>query len=521
MTSVSSHSAASTHPAQHRPPWGLLLLLIVAMTLWRLVVAGLLPVTRDEAYYFDWARSLAWGYFDHPPGVALLAIGGVLEPGSALMARLGGILAASLTLLILARLYVNAGLRFGKDAVLALGLAFGTLPGLAGGVILTPDSALALAWALALHEAERALAVDRRRWITAGVAAGLGLLGKYTMVLIGPVFLWAILWADWRALRTPSPYLGGLAALLVFSPNLVWNAQHDWVSLGFQFGHGFSTEAPGFAAPEAGAIDHAGPQSVAERLASLADYTVAQLGLWGGILVAMLVRLWPRRGAIKSGSADAKPDLTRPARALLIAAAAFPLTFFALVSWGSEVEANWPAMYLMAAAPLVALWLRPVRAWAAAGVGVNLLLVSLYAFHAATDALPLPDSQNRILRETHGFEALAQVAAGLDAPVYADRYQTTAMLRFYQPDLETTQWPGLTRPSEYLRGWIAPRLSPEEVGTPFWLVTRFGAPPEIPGFRSERQRVFFDCPKAPLQEGGEPHCKRPLHSWRLYRYRPD
>nr|WP_245232367.1 glycosyltransferase family 39 protein [Thiorhodococcus minor] len=491
------------------------------MTLWRLVVAGFLPVTQDEAYYFDWARSLAWGYFDHPPGVALLGVGGLLEPGSALMARLGGVLAGMLTLLILARLYVNSGLGQGGVVALALALAFGTLPGLAGGVILTPDSALALAWALALHEAERALAVDRRRWITAGVAVGLGLLGKYTMVLIGPVFLWAILWADWRALRTPWPYLGGLAALLVFSPNLVWNAQHDWVSLGFQFGHGFSTEAPGFVAPEAGAIDHAGPQSAAERLWSLAGYAGTQLGLWGGILVALLAPLWSRSGAIKATSADAKPLLTRPARALLIAAAAFPLIFFALVSWGSEVEANWPAMYLMAAAPLVALWLHPVRAWAAAGVGVNLLLVSLYAFHAATDALPLPDSQNRILRETHGFEALARIAAGLDAPVYADRYQTTAMLRFYQPDLETSQWPGLTRPSEYLRGRIAPRVAPKAVTTPFWLVTRFGAPPEIPGFLPQRQRLLFDCPRAPLTEGAEPPCRRPLHSWRLYLYLPE
>ncbi|NEX19542.1 glycosyltransferase family 39 protein [Thiorhodococcus mannitoliphagus] len=515
MTSASSHSTKHSHP------WGLILLLIAAMTLWRVAVAALMPVTQDEAYYFDWARSLAWGYFDHPPGVALLGIGGLLEPASALMARLGGLLAATLTLLMLARLYVNSGLRRGRDWALALLLVFGVLPGLAGGVITTPDTALALAWALALHEAERALAVDRRRWITAGVAAGLGLLGKYSMVLIGPVFLWAILRADWRALRTPWPYLGGLAALLVFSPNLLWNAQHEWLSLGFQLGHGFSTEVTGFAAPEANAIDHEGPGSTAERLASLASYAGTQLGLWGAILVAMFVRLWPRRGQMQADPAHVPPVLARSARELLIAATAFPLLFFALVSLVSEVEANWPAMYLMAAAPLAALWLSTVRAWAVAAVGVNLVLVSLYAFHAATDALPLPDSQNRILRETHGFQELAQIAADLDGPVYADRYQTTAMLRFYQPDLETTQWPGLTRPSEYLRGQIAPCVSPQAVHEPFWLVTRFGAPPQIPGFSPVQQRLLFDCPRRPLREGGEPPCQRPLHSWRLYQYRPE
>ena len=61
----------------------------------------------------------------------------------------------------------------------------------------------ALAWALALHEGLEALRDDQRRWVTAGLATGLGLLGKYGMALIGPVFLWAILWADPKALRTP------------------------------------------------------------------------------------------------------------------------------------------------------------------------------------------------------------------------------------------------------------------------------------------------------------------------------
>lgn len=493
-------------------------MLIAAMTLWRIAIAAFMPVTQDEAYYFDWARSLAWGYFDHPPGVALLGLGTLLEPGSALMARLGGILASTLTLLVLARLYLNAGLTRSRDLSLALLLAFATLPGLAGGVLITPETALALAWALALHEAERALAGDRRRWVTAGVATGLGLLGKYTMVLVGPVFLWAILVADWRALRTPWPYLGGLAALLVFSPNILWNAQHDWLTMGFQFGHGFSIEVAGFAAPEADAIDHEGPQSALERLGSLLGYVGTQLGFWGAMLVAMLIR---RVGRLRSVGADSAPALSGSARALLIAATGFPLAFFGPVSLVSEVEANWPVVYLMSAAPLLAVWLRPVRIWVAAAAGVNLLLVSLYAFHAATDALPLPDSQNRILRETHGFAELARIAGELDAPVYADRYQTTAMLRFYRPDLDATQWPGLTRPSEYLRGQIAPRVRPGELFGPFWLVTRFAAPPPIAGFRAEQARVFFDCPRRTLQEGGRPACRRPLHTWWLYRYRPD
>ena len=186
-------------------PWPLIAGLIIAMTLWRLGAAALLPVTQDEAYYFDWARTLAWGYFDHPPGVAVLGLGTRLEPASALAARLGGLLAGALTLVVLARLYFNSGLVRRDDLTLALVLVFASVAGLVGGIITTPDTALALAWALALHEAERALAGDRRRWLTVGLAVGLGLLGKNTMALIGPVLLWAILRSDPRALRTRWP----------------------------------------------------------------------------------------------------------------------------------------------------------------------------------------------------------------------------------------------------------------------------------------------------------------------------
>ena len=90
------------------------LALIGAITLWRLLMAWVVPVTQDEAYYFDWARSLAWGYFDHPPGVALLGIGVRIAPGSVLAARLGGVLAGSLTLVVLAHLYLNSGLAEGR-----------------------------------------------------------------------------------------------------------------------------------------------------------------------------------------------------------------------------------------------------------------------------------------------------------------------------------------------------------------------------------------------------------------------
>ena len=496
-------------------PWPLAAGLIVAMTLWHLGLAALLPVTQDEAYYFDWARSLAWGYFDHPPGVALLGLGTRLAAGSAPAARLGGLLAGALTLVLLARLYVHSGLVRRDDLGLALVLAFATLAGLAGGLLTTPDAPLVLAWALALHEAERALAGQRRRWLSAGLATGLGLLGKYNMVLIGPVFLWAILSTDPRALRTPWPWLGALVAVLVFAPNLLWNLDHDWLTLRFQFGHGFALDPGSLPGTPAAAPASATPLAWGDRALGLATYLGVQLGLWGLLAVPLLALPLARRH--QRGPA-AGPVLASHARPLLQAATAFPLGFFALVALGSEVQANWPAVYLLAAPALLAAPLRGLRRWVLAGAAANLLLVTLYAVHGATGALPLPDAQNRILRETHGFRDLAATVATLDAPVYADRYQLTAMLRFYQPGLPISQWPGLTRPSEYLLGQIAPRVDPATEPGPFWLATRRPLPPPLPGFTLSASRTLWDCAGAPLAEAAAAPCASPLHEWHLYRF---
>ncbi|WP_246237562.1 glycosyltransferase family 39 protein [Caldichromatium japonicum] len=518
--------------------------MIAGLSVWRLIMAALLPITQDEAYYLDWARHWSLGYFDHPPAVAWLGAGIWLAPGTVLAGRLGGLLAGILALVVLDHLYQRCGLTDRHTRALALLLTGAHLLGISGGILITPDSLLILAWALALHEAERALNTDPRRWLTAGAAIGLGLLSKYTMLLIGPVLLAALLWSDWRRnemagvwrglqLLSPWPWAGALVALLIFAPNLLWNAQNGWLTIGFQLGHGFAIEVGGAVAPEVNAIDHGAYQTLAERFLSLMGYLIAQIELWGLIALLMLWVLAQRltgrvQGARSvSPAADetpASPEVST-ARILLGLAGIIPLGAFALVSWISPVEANWPGMYLIGAAPFVAQWLGVDVRWARGAALGNLALATLLVLALAQgSALPsLTDRSSRLLRETAGFAQLADYAARLDAPVYADRYQLAAMLRFYRPDLvETTQWPGLERPSEYLRGRIAPRLAPERSTGPSWLLTHSIHPPLLPGLQLQEWRVLLLCPGRGLVEvEAEPApCRRPIQHWSLYRYAP-
>jgi 4-amino-4-deoxy-L-arabinose transferase-like glycosyltransferase len=491
-------------------------------------------VIQDEAYYFHWARSLAWGYFDHPPGVAVLGLGTRLSPGSAFAARLGAVLAGLLTLLLLWRFYAGCGLRRGTGLLLAIVLAAGTVPGLIAGFVTTPDTALTLCWALALHEALPALRGERRRWLTAGIATGLGLLGKYSMALIGPVLLWALLAADRRALRTPWPYLGGLLALLVFLPHLVWNADNDWLSLRFQLGHGLATELGSFDVARDGlpaAIGSqsytppgSGPLTPLDRLGNLAIFAGSQLGFWGLLLLPLGAALW-RGGGLGRAGRDMATTFDRPARALLLAGTAVPLALFGVLSLTSDVEANWSALYLTCAVPAAVVLLRPLARWALLAAAGNLLLVSLYAFHAATALLPLPDAAQRILRESYGYPALAEYVGTLSGPVFADRYPFAAMLNFHAPEVAATQWPNIARPSEYSRGRLQPPPPLEALRrTGFWLVAYKFSPPEIPGFRAAETRTLFQCRGQPLKvvQGhavwADAGCESPIQAWRLYRY---
>ena len=100
-----------------------------------------------------------------------------------------------------------------------------------------PDTAMipfavAMLWALVrLHESG-----DGRWWLAAGLFAGLAVLSKFTALMLLPAVLAFALVPDWRRrwLFSPYPYLAALIALLVFSPVLIWNYQHDWASFRFQ-----------------------------------------------------------------------------------------------------------------------------------------------------------------------------------------------------------------------------------------------------------------------------------------------
>ncbi|MEO8894413.1 MAG: glycosyltransferase family 39 protein, partial [Rhizomicrobium sp.] len=214
-------------------------LAIAALIVLRAGMAAWLPLSADEAYYWLWSRHLAAGYYDHPPLIAFLIRGGTLLFGD----NEFGVRFCGVLLSIAASWFVwraaQAILRDDAKAALAALLFNLTLMTGVEMLAVTPDTPSIVATAAFLFCLAKIQETrDGRWWLWAGVAAGLGLLSKYSGLFAGAgALVWLLTSPRERAwLKTPWPWAGGMLALLIFLPNLWWQSQHDWMTFAFQFG---------------------------------------------------------------------------------------------------------------------------------------------------------------------------------------------------------------------------------------------------------------------------------------------
>lgn len=251
FASVSSKSYLDTvSPAR------LALGMIIAFTLVRLVLMEVVGLGVDESYTLAISRvGLSLSYFDHPPLHIWLAHFAQVLLGNGRAARLPFVLLSAATGWAMfgfsSRLF---GARAGLWTLLVMNLT--VFFGVVASSWILPDGPLNLfllltAWAfapIALGEGESHASWSR--WLIIGLCIGLAGLSKYHAVLFGLGLLGFIaVTPRLRGLfRQPQPYLGLLIAVAIFSPVLVWNAEHGWASFAFQGDragfHGIKLAAP-------------------------------------------------------------------------------------------------------------------------------------------------------------------------------------------------------------------------------------------------------------------------------------
>lgn len=216
-----------------------ILALIMLATVLRLVFAQT-GYGIDEIYAVATSRDYHLSGFDHPPmawwlSTTMQKLFGVTTPW---VVRLPFIALAALdTWLIYA---LTRGLFSARAGFLAA-LAFTCAPvlGVTSGTWVLPDGPLntaLLAGMLTLAQVFFAERTKPQLWVLAGFFGGLAMLSKYHGVFFfAGTFLFLLTHRRyWFWFRSIWPYLGVAVGLAVFSPVVLWNMQHDWVSFAFQ-----------------------------------------------------------------------------------------------------------------------------------------------------------------------------------------------------------------------------------------------------------------------------------------------
>ena len=304
-----------------------------------------LDLSPDEAHYWDWSRHLDWSYYSKGPLVAYLIRGGCEVAGPWSVRHTGNLMfavrlpAVVCGALLLVALYVLTVQATGRDR-LALGVvgAALTLPLIAAGAsLMTIDAPYTCCWAWALVCAHRAVFRGSAwAWPVAGVLVGAGVLAKYTMgVFVPSLGLFLIFTPAYRRLLVrPGFWVMAAVAALCCLPILVWNAQHNWVTVRHVLG------LSGFAEPK-------GESHV--RWAGPLYYAAGQFAL----LLGYWFFAWLLAMAAHNPLAECDDNL----RYLWWLSAPMFLAFGAFSFKTGGGELNWPVTAYISGLVLAAVWL--------------------------------------------------------------------------------------------------------------------------------------------------------------------
>ncbi len=394
-------------------------LLIAGFTVLRLLLAATAPLLPQEAYYWSWSRHLDWSYFDHPPlATYSMALTTALFGQTVFGIKSAAVLWSLGWNVLWARLILDmyGDRRLAFWTVLALNLTvlyevFGLGP--------TPDGPLLFAWTGAIWAVWRLSQTgDGRWWFAAGAFVGLSMLGKYSGVLLGPVILLYLLTSPGQRhwFLKPQPYLAVALAVVIFTPVLIWNAQHDWVSLAFQSSRRVG-EMGGFKPRYFLML-------VATQFLLLTPYlfVVAISALFRG------ARQWAR------GQSD---DRTR----LLLLSGAVPIVLFTVISFRSIVKINWLAPAYWSLVILGVAYVRSREGGARRllrGLASSAAILLVAGVVVSIPNLPVAGDLNSWSgwQEAATRVAKAEAAAraeGRETFVFSPNYKISSLIRFYLP----------------------------------------------------------------------------------------
>lgn len=212
----------------------------------KLLLAAVLPLTQDEAYFTMWGEHPSFGYSEHPPMIGWWLYPVLLLGKTRFLVRLPAVVATlaigwGLYWLLRDRNREHAAWTAILFLLSPLNLCF---------VIITTDTPLLFFsfWSVAFFlRAWRS--GSRRAWIAAGLLLGCAFLSKYFAVLLGLAYLVVLV----AMARSRERVLGGMLLYAAVLPagalDIWWNVQHSWLHVNSNLFYRNNDAAPNLETP--------------------------------------------------------------------------------------------------------------------------------------------------------------------------------------------------------------------------------------------------------------------------------
>jgi len=425
-------SGAHFGPALSDRGYALLTALCLALLLaFRLLAlyASKVDLVMDEAQYWTWSRDFDFGYFSKPPMIAwvIRAMGETCGLSEACTRAASPILytLTSGLLFVIGKMLFNARVGF-WTAIL-----FATLPGVSyASALITTDAPLIFLWTLMLFF--WVMLVKRKSMgfaILLGAAIGTGLLAKQAMIYaVLCIACHAIVSREAReALKGGRALAAGLIAIALFSPNILWNAEHGWPT-----------------AKHTG--DNMGWRPPYVHPLALLEFIGAQFALFGPILFAVLIR-----AAIRHVG---QPDDS--GKTLLLCFSLPILVTLIVQALLSRAHGNWAATAYPAATVFVAAVLLGYgrRALLAISMALHIFVAAVIGIAPVFARSWAPFEQLAFLRSAIAWDETAGavrklLSEGDYGSVLVDTRDMAAELLYYMRDVETPLYAWKHRPDAH------------------------------------------------------------------------
>ncbi len=377
----------------HRP-----LFLLIWLSL-MLIQAGLTELQDDEAYYWVFSKFLDWGYFDHPPMTALLIKSGYFISSSVLGVRLLFVFLNLITLLIAEKLTEQ------KNPFLFYGIALSVTVLQLAGFYAVPDTPLIFFTAFFFWRYRFFILSDSLiNTLLLGLSITLLFYTKYHALLI---VLFTLL-SNLRLMFRRRAWVALTIALLLFTPHLYWEWNHDWVSFRY---HLFESNVDAY------------------KFSYSLEYILGQLLLAGPIAGLILI---PAAFLLRSS--------TYTERAMKYTLIGLYIFFF-LSSFRGKVEPNWTSAGLV---PLIVLAHRSLQQrplllkWLWRTLPLSIIIVLFARIVMVEDILPVHPIQQRFHAWKLWPEEMRIRTKGLPV-IFSNSYQRASKYWFYTGQISYSQ----------------------------------------------------------------------------------